>query len=388
MKKKIAILGSTGSIGKSLLQIIDQDKKNYEIVLITGNRNYHDLYKQAKKYNVKNIIVTNIDSYIALKKKLKNNKISIYNNYNNFNLIFKKKIDYVMSSISGIDGLEPTLKIIRFTKKIAIANKESIICAWNLLNREILKYKTEFTPVDSEHFSLWYALKNNSISNVEKIYLTASGGPLLKLTKLNTKNIKLSQALKHPTWNMGKKISIDSCTMMNKVFEVIEAKHLFNVPYNRISILTHPESYIHAIIKFKDGLIKIIAHDTTMKIPIFNTLSSNKNVTIKTKSLNINKLNHLELKKINYDFFPLVKILKNLPEQSSLFETVIITVNDYLVDQFLKKRIKYNQINSLLLKFIKNKEFKKYKKVKPKKIEDIIFVKNKVSLKIINYLNK
>ena len=388
MKKKIAILGSTGSIGKSLLQIIDQDKKNYEIVLITGNRNYHDLYKQAKKYNVKNIIVTNIDSYIALKKKLKNNKISIYNNYNNFNLIFKKKIDYVMSSISGIDGLEPTLKIIRFTKKIAIANKESIICAWNLLNREILKYKTEFTPVDSEHFSLWYALKNNSISNVEKIYLTASGGPLLKTTKLGLKNIKVSQALKHPTWNMGKKISIDSCTMMNKVFEVIEAKHLFNVPYNRISILTHPESYIHAIIKFKDGLIKIIAHDTTMKIPIFNTLSSNKNVTIKTKSLNINKLNHLELKKINYDFFPLVKILKNLPEQSSLFETVIITVNDYLVDQFLKKRIKYNQINSLLLKFVKNKEFNKYKKIKPKKIEDIIFVKNKVSLKIISYLNK
>ena len=388
MKKKIAILGSTGSIGKSLLQIIDEDKKNYEIVLLTGNRNYHDLYKQAKKYNVKNIIVTNIDSYIALKKKLNNNKISIYNNYNNFNQIFKKKIDYVMSSISGINGLEPTIKIIKFTKKIAIANKESIICAWNLLNREIFKYKTQFIPVDSEHFSLWYALKNNSISNVEKIYLTASGGPLLKLTKLNTKNIKLSQALKHPTWNMGKKISIDSCTMMNKVFEVIEAKHLFNIPYNRISILTHPESYIHAIIKFKDGLIKIIAHDTTMKIPIFNTVSSNENATIKTKSLSIKKLNHLELKKINYDTFPLVKILKNLPEQSSLFETVIITVNDYLVDLFLKKKIKYNQISSLLLKFIKNKEFNKYKKIKPKKIEDIIFVKNKVSSIVTSYLNK
>ena len=388
MKKKIAILGSTGSIGKNLLQIVNEDKKNYEIVLLTGNRNYHDLYKQAKKYNVKNLIVTNIDSYNALKKKLNNNKINIYNNYNNYNQIFKKKIDYVMSSISGIDGLEPTLKIIKFTKKIAIANKESIICAWNLLNREILKYKTHFIPVDSEHFSLWYALKNNSILNVEKIYLTASGGPLLKLTKLDSKNIKLSQALKHPTWNMGKKISIDSCTMMNKVFEVIEAKHLFNIPYSRISILTHPGSYIHAIIKFKDGLIKIIAHDTTMKIPIFNTINSNKNVIIKTKSLNIDKLNHLELNKINYDIFPLVKILKNLPEQSSLFETVIITVNDFLVNQFLKKRIKYNQISSLLLKFLKNKEFNKYKKIKPKKIEDIIFVKNKVSLKIINYLNK
>ena len=388
MKKKIAILGSTGSIGRNLLKIINEDKKNYEIVLLTANRNYLDLYKQAKRHNVKNLIVTNIDSYIAIKEKLNNNKINIYNNYNNFNYIFKKKIDYVMSSISGIDGLEPTLKIIKFTKKIAIANKESIICAWNLLHAEISKQKTQFIPVDSEHFSLWYALKNNSISNVEKIYLTASGGPLLKLKKLNSKNIKLSQALKHPTWNMGKKISIDSCTMMNKVFEVIEAKHLFNIPYSRISILTHPGSYIHAIIKFKDGLIKIIAHDTTMKIPIFNTINSNKNVIIKTKSLNLNKLNSLELQKINYDIFPLVKILKNLPEQSSLFETVIITVNDFLVNQFLKKRIKYNQINSLLLKFIKNKEFNKYKKIKPKKIEDIIFVKNKVSLKIINYLNK
>ena len=403
MKKKIAILGSTGSIGKSLLQIINGDKKNYEIILLTGNRNYLDLYKQAKRYNVKNLIVTNIDSYIALKKKLNNNKINIYNNYNNFNQIFKKKIDYVMSSISGIDGLEPTLKIIKFTKKIAIANKESIICAWNLLHDEISKYKTQFIPVDSEHFSLWYALKNNSISNVEKIYLTASGGPLLKLTKLNSKNIKLSQALKHPTWKMGKKISIalkhptwkmgkkisiDSCTMMNKVFEVIETKHLFNIPYSRISILTHPKSYIHAIIKFKDGLIKIIAHDTTMKIPIFNTINSNHRVAFKTKSLDIYKLNHLELKNINYDIFPLVKILKNLPEQFSLFETVIITVNDFLVNQFLKKRIKYNQINSLLLKFIKNKEFNKYKKIKPKKFEDIIFVKNKVSLKIISYFNK
>ncbi len=388
MKKKIAILGSTGSIGKNLLQVINEDKKKYEIVLLTGNKNHHDLYKQANKYNVKNIIVTNNNSYNALKKKINNKKINIYKNYNNFNKIFKKKIDYVMSSISGIDGLEPTLKIIKFTKKIAIANKESIICAWNLLNEEITKYKTQFIPVDSEHFSLWYALKNRSISNVEKIYLTASGGPLLKSTKLSSKNIKLSQALKHPTWNMGKKISIDSCTMMNKVFEVIEAKNLFNIPYSKISILTHPESYIHAIVKFKDGLIQIIAHDTTMKIPIFNTINFNESATIKTNTLNIDKLNHLELKNINYDIFPLVKILKNLPEQSSLYETVIISVNDFLVNQFLKKRIKYNQIEGLLVKFINNKEFIKYKKIKPKKIEDIIFVKNKVSLKIINHLNK
>tara|TARA_B100001057_G_scaffold6497_1_gene5915 strand:+ start:70 stop:1239 length:1170 start_codon:yes stop_codon:yes gene_type:complete len=387
-KIKIAVLGSTGSIGKTLLQIIEKEKKKYEIVLLTANKNYLDLYKQAKKYKVKNLIITDKDSFYSLKKKIRKNKINTYNNYNNFNKIFKKKIDYVMSSISGIDGLKPTFKIIKFTKKIAIANKESIICAWNLLNSEMLKNKTQFIPVDSEHFSLWYALKNSNNNNIEKVYLTASGGPFLKFRNSDLKNIKVSQALKHPTWNMGKKISIDSCTMMNKVFEVIEARNLFNIPYSRISILTHPESYIHAIVKFKNGIIKIIAHDTSMKIPIFNTINSNEKVSIKTNNLNIHKLNHLELKNINYGIFPLVKILKNLPNKLSLYETVIITVNDFLVNEFLKKRINYNQIQRLLFKFINNKDFTKYKKIKPRKIEDIILLKNNVSSKIINFLSK
>ena len=270
MRKKIAILGSTGSIGRNLLEIVNKDKNKFEVTLLTANKNHTDLLKQAKRFKVKNIIVTNNESFEFLKKK-KNKEINIYNSYSCFNKIFKKKIDYVMSSISGIDGLYPTIKIIKHTNKIAIANKESIICAWNLIQNELKKYKTKFVPVDSEHFSLWYALKNSSISDIEKIYLTASGGPLLKFPKSNSNNISLARALKHPTWSMGKKISIDSCTMMNKVFEVIEAKHLFNLPYDRISILTHPNSYIHAIIKFKNGLVKIIAHDTTMKIPIFNT---------------------------------------------------------------------------------------------------------------------
>ncbi len=293
-----------------------------------------------------------------------------------------------MSSISGMEGLRPTLDIIKYTKKIAIANKESIICAWNLIQSELIKNKTDFVPVDSEHFSLWYALNNIPSSEIEKVYLTASGGPLLKLSKSNIKKIKLSQALKHPTWRMGKKISIDSCTMMNKVFEVIEAKHLFNLSYEKISVLTHPNSYIHAIIKFKNGLIKIIAHDTTMKIPIFNSLKSNNDLSIKTNNLNLKKLNHLDLKEVNYKYFPVVNILEKLPNKISLYETVIITVNDYLVNLFLNKKISYNQLENLLLKLVKKKSFTKFKKLKPKKFEDIILVKNNVSSqidKIINY---
>ena len=387
MRKKIAILGSTGSIGRNLLEIVNKDKNKFEVTLLTANKNHTDLLKQAKRFKVKNIIVTNNESFEFLKKK-KNKELNIYNSYSCFNKIFKKKIDYVMSSISGIDGLYPTIKIIKHTNKIAIANKESIICAWNLIQNELKKYKTKFVPVDSEHFSLWYALKNSSISDIEKIYLTASGGPLLKFPKSNSNNISLARALKHPTWSMGKKISIDSCTMMNKVFEVIEAKHLFNLPYDRISILTHPNSYIHAIIKFKNGLVKIIAHDTTMKIPIFNTINSDNNSIFKSDNLNLKKLNNLDLKLVNYNLFPLVNILKYLPKKISLFETVIITINDYLVDLFLNKKINYNQLQNLLRKLIKNRIFTKYKKSKPKKIQDIFLVKNNVSSKIIKIIKK
>ena len=259
MRQKIAILGSTGSIGKNLLEIINNDRDKFESILLTANKNYSDLISQAKKYKVKNIIISDTESYKLIRKK-NIKKINIYNNFTNLDKIFKKRIDYVMSSISGLEGLIPTLEIIRYTKKIAIANKESIICAWNLIYKKLLKYKTEFIPVDSEHFSLWYALRYTPNLNIEKVYLTASGGPLLKSSKLNLKKIRLSQALKHPTWSMGKKISIDSCTMMNKVFEVVEAKHLFKLKYKQISILTHPNSYVHAIIKFKNGLIKIVYH--------------------------------------------------------------------------------------------------------------------------------
>ena len=387
MKQKIAILGSTGSIGKSLLEIIDKNKNKFEVILLTANKNHSELLKQAKKYNVKNIIIRNHKGFKLLKKK-KIFNLNVYNDYNSFNQIFKRRIDYVMSSISGMEGLSPTLDIIKFTKKIAIANKESIICAWNLIQKKLLKYKTQFIPVDSEHFSLWFALKYSSISEIEKVYLTASGGPLLKFSKLSSKKIKLSQALNHPTWSMGQKISIDSCTMMNKVFEVIEAKHLFNLTYNKISILTHPTSYIHAIVKFKNGLIKIVAHDTTMKIPIFNSINTNNHLSIRTNNLDLKKLNLLNLKEVNNNFFPVINILKKLPNKISLFETVIVTINDYLVDLFLKKKITYIQLQNLLLKLIKKKIFQKYKKLKPKKIEDIIFVKNNVSSDIIKIINK
>jgi len=379
MKKQIAILGSTGSIGKTLLNIINKDKKKFDIILLSTNRNYTEILKQAKLFNVKNLIIIDKKSFEFVCKKNKDKKINIYNNFKCFKKIFKKKIDYTMSSIIGLDGLKPSLDIIKYTKKIVIANKESIVCGWNLIDRELKKYKTKFIPVDSEHFSIWYALQNNKSYNVDKIFLTASGGPFLKKS---IKKINLSDALKHPNWKMGKKISIDSATMMNKVFEIIEAKNIFNISYNKLHILTHPSSYVHAIIKFKDGLTNIILHDTTMKIPIYNTLYVEKNETFKSKNLDLKILNNLNLKKIDLKKFPLVKIIKDLPNDISLFETVVVSANDKLVEYYLNGQIKFDEIQTKLLKFINSKEFRKYRRIKPKKIENIINLNKYVRLKI------
>ncbi len=294
-----------------------------------------------------------------------------------------------MSSITGINGLEPTLNIIKYSKKIAIANKESIICGWNLINKELKKNKTQFIPVDSEHFSLWYGLKNLKTKNIENIYLTASGGPFINISLNKFKSIKINQALKHPNWKMGKKISIDSATMINKVYEVIEARNIFNINYKKIKILIHPKSYVHAILKFDNGLTKIIAHDTTMKIPIFNTLYTNSDKKLKSKVINIDSLNNLNLNKVNLKRFPMVKLLNFLPSKQSLFETVIVSANDTLVELFLNKKIKFIDIQKKLFKIINKKKFLKFKKKYPKKIQDIVELNNYVRLKTLenSYIN-
>jgi len=381
MKKKIIILGSTGSIGTTLIDIIKKNQNKFEVKLLTANKNTKLLLKQAKLLKVKNIIITNDKEFKKVTFKNKNKELKIFNNFNFLDKILNSKVDYTMSSISGLAGLEPTLKIIKHTKTIAIANKEAIICGWDLINGKIKKYKTNFIPVDSEHFSIWYALKNN-FDKIEKIYLTASGGPFNKMSVKKFKNINIKQALKHPNWKMGKKISIDSATMMNKVFEIIEAKNIFNVNYKKLSILIHPKSYIHAIVKFNNGMTKIIAHDTSMTIPILNSLNLNSDGLIKSKKLNLMILNNLDFQHVDKNKFPVVNILKEVPKSSSLFETLIVSANDELVELFLKKRIQFVDIYKKLSKLISLNEFQQYKKIKVKKLNSIIQLDKYVRLKI------
>ncbi len=388
MKKKIAIIGSTGSIGKNLLEIISNDINDFKINLLTADKDHKTLLRQAKKFNVTNLIIKNKSSYKVLKKKTSNTNIKVFNSFEHLGLIFKNKIDYVMNSIMGIDGLEPTIKIIKYTKNLAIANKESIICGWNIILKELKKNNTNFIPVDSEHFSIWYGLQNLKATNVEKIYLTASGGPFRKLSLNKFKKIKINQAVSHPNWTMGKKISVDSATMINKVYEVIEAKNIFNIPYQNIEIIIHPKSYIHALIKFTNGLTTIIAHDTTMKIPIFNSLYSKSDKKIFTNSINFKTLNNLNLSKLNSIRYPMIKLLKILPSKSSLFETVIVAANDTLVDLFLNKKINFINIQKELFKILKLKEFNKFKKISPKKLEDVIKLNDYVRLKVLKKVYK
>ncbi len=372
MKKKIIILGSTGSIGKNTIKLIRKDKKNFEIKLLSTNKNISQIIKQAKEFNVKNIIISDYKKFIEAKKKYTKLNFKFYNSFLILDKILnKKKVFYSMISLIGLDGLNPTLKLIKYSKNIAIVNKESLICGWNLIKKELKKHKTNFIPIDSEHFSISELIKNKNSNIIEKIYITASGGPFLNFSKSKLSKVSVRDALNHPNWKMGKKISIDSATMMNKVFEVIEAKNIFDVDYSKISILIHSKSYIHALIKFYNGQIKLLAHEADMRIPIHNSLYLTNIKKIQTKDLNLDILNNLNLQKVNTKMFPTTKILKSLPKINSLYETALVTINDYFVTKFLENKINFNKLVKQICTYSNQANFMKLKKISVKNINDI-----------------
>ena len=381
MRRKIVILGSTGSIGKSTLDVIRKDKKNFEIMLLSANEDYKKLLKQVSEFSVKNILVYNDKIYDFLKKKLKNKKINILSKETNLTKKFNKKIDYTMCSISGLDGLKPTLEAIEFSKTVGIANKESIICGWWLIERKLKKFKTKFIPIDSEHFSIWNLTRNLKNNDVEEIIITASGGPFLNLPTKNQTKVKPYDAAKHPNWKMGKKISIDSSNLMNKVFELMEAYRIFKFDLNKYKVLIHPQSYVHAIIKFKNGLVKMLLHDTDMKIPIFNSIYNENLNYIKSKNIDEKKLNKMNFFKVDKIKFPSLKLIKKITKKNTLYDTVITSANEELVSLFLQKKIKFREIVDNLDKILNLKEFKKYIKKTPTSLSKIYKVDRMVRLK-------
>ena len=375
MVKSISILGSTGSVGVSTLSIIDKKKDYFKIYLLSANKNFYLIKKQIKKYKPKIFVITNKDIYEKIKKKFSKNKIIISNTFNE--LTIPKKNDITISAIPGIVGLEPTIQMVKSSKKILIANKESIICGWHLIKKTALKYNTKIIPIDSEHFSILKLLENHSLKEIEKIYITASGGPFLNYKKNQLKNIKIKDALNHPKWKMGKKITIDSSTLMNKILELIEAQKLFNIPNKKLDILIHPNSLVHAIIEMKNGLIKFLYHDTTMIIPLANAIFDGKiniNDFIKKKK-KIKAIEDLYFQKVDSNIFPVIKFKNRLDEYPST-PIIINAANEVLVDQFLKKKIPFLSIYKIIMNILNDRNYKKYAIKTPININQILTIDN------------
>jgi len=388
MKKKIAILGSTGSIGKSTLEIISKDKKNFNLILLTANNNYKKLIEQAKKFNVKNVIIKNKSFYKKVKNSLKKNKTKVYSGEVSLTKIISGKIDLTMSAIVGLAGLQPTVDAIKVSKTVALANKETIICGWHILSELKKKYKTNILLVDSEHFSINELTKNIHEDEVEEIIITASGGPFLNTQKNKLNKMKAKQAINHPNWKMGKKISVDSANLMNKVFEVIEAYKFFKFKKEKYRVIIHPQSYVHSIIRFKNGLIKMILYNADMKIPISNIIYEKKNNFFnlsKIKSKNLNSMNFYEVDKKK---FPSIKLIKKCLSLGFSTPIIVNASNEVLVGLFLKGKIGFLDIVSTINKIFKDKEFKKYAKNKSSSLKSIKIIDNWARMKTLDICNR
>ena len=384
MKKNIAILGSTGSIGQSTLKVIRKDKKKFNVVFLSANNNYKKLIQQAKEFNVRNVLIKNNTYYDYVKNSLKKKKTKVFSGNISINKIVSGKLDYSMSAIVGLAGLQPTIDVIKISKTVAIANKETIICGWEILSKIIKKYKTKILPVDSEHFSIMELTKNISDKEIKEIIITASGGPFLNMPNSKLKNVSPKQAINHPNWRMGKKISVDSANLMNKVFEVIEACKIFEFNNKKYKIIIHPQSYVHSIIRYKNGLIKMILYNTNMEIPISNTLYGSRNNILNIKNVDIKILNKLSFQNVDVKKFPSIKLINKCLTLGLSTPTIVNAANEVLVDMFLSKKIGFLDITKNINKIFRDKEFKKYAKRKPATIKDIQIADNWARLKTLN----
>ena len=374
MKKKVVILGSTGSIGTSTLGVIKKNIKKFDVILLTANNNYKKLISQAKEYKAKNVLIYNKTFYNYVKTALKNEKTKVFSNNTPINKIINTKIDYTMSAIVGLAGLQPTIDAIKVSKNVALANKETIICAWDILKKLKKKYKTKIIPVDSEHFSIMELTKNSKDREISELIITASGGPFLNIPNEKLKYIKPHQAIKHPNWKMGKKISVDSATLMNKVFEVIEACKFFDFNYKKYKILVHPQSYVHSIIRFKNGLIKMILYNTDMKIPISNILLKDSISPFEQKNIKTKDLNNIKFHKVDVKKFPSIKLINKCLNLGPSVPIIINASNEVLVNLFLNRKIQFLDIVNTVNKIFKHKDFIKYARRRPKTVKEVMLV--------------
>lgn len=349
MKKQIAILGSTGSIGTQALQVIDEQSDLYEVYALTANNRVELLAEQARRFMPEAVVIANEAKYPELKELLADLPIKIYAGADALcQVVQAQPIDIVLTAMVGFAGLPPTMSAIRAGKTIALANKETMVVAGELINALALEYKVPILPVDSEHSAIFQCLAGEDFNPVEKILLTASGGPFRTCTLEQLANVTKAQALKHPNWDMGAKITIDSATMMNKGFEVIEAKWLFGVQPEQIEVVVHPQSVIHSAVQFQDGAIKAQLGVPDMRLPIQYAFSYPYRLKASFDRCDLFSIGNLTFERPDTRRFRCLALAFESLRQGGNMPCIVNAANEIVNRAFLDDRISFLRIAEVI----------------------------------------
>ena len=358
-KRQIAVLGSTGSIGTQTLQVVEEHPECFEVYALTANKRVDDLIAQARKFCPEVVVIGDETKYEYLQEALADLPIKVYAGYESIcQIVEAQPIDVVVTAMVGFSGLRPTIAAIKAGKAIALANKETMVVAGELINELANEYKVPILPVDSEHSAIFQCLAGEMHNKVEKIILTASGGPFRTFTKEQFEKVTKEQALRHPNWSMGAKITIDSATMMNKGFEVIEAKWLFGIGAEDIEVIVHPQSVIHSMVQFADGAVKAQLGTPDMRLPIMYALSYPQRLETKWERLDFGKMGQMTFEKPNLELFPCLKHAYDALAMGGNMPCVVNAANEICVSAFLNERIGFTDISRLIERAMQSAEYK------------------------------
>lgn len=356
--KKIAIVGSTGSIGTQALEVIRENPQHFSVEVLVGNSNADLLIQQALEFNPNSVVIADESKYKQVKDVLFDKGIKVFAGDKAVEQIVESdNIDVVLASIVGYAGLASTINAIKHKKTIALANKETLVVAGDLVTRLAMENAVNIYPVDSEHSAIFQCLAGEWENKIEKIYLTASGGPFRGKTRKDLENVTREQALKHPNWSMGAKITIDSASLMNKGLEVIEAKWLFNLKPEQIDVIVHPQSIIHSIVQFEDGSMKAQMGLPDMKLPIQYAFSYPARVQNKFKRFDFFNYPQLTFEKPDTQTFTNLALAFEALKKGGNMPCVLNAANEVAVDAFLKDKIKFLQMSELIEKCLHQIEF-------------------------------
>ena len=348
-KRQLAILGSTGSIGTQTLQVVEEHPECFEVYALTAGSRVDDLIAQARKFMPEAVVIADETKYPKLKEALSDLPIKTYGGYEAIcQIVESTPIDVVVTAMVGFSGLRPTINAIKAGKAIALANKETMVVAGELINALANEYRTPILPVDSEHSAIFQCLAGEMHNKVEKLILTASGGPFRTFTKEQLEHVTREQALKHPNWSMGAKITIDSATMMNKGFEVMEAKWLFGVGPEDIEVVVHPQSVIHSMVQFEDGAIKAQLGTPDMRLPIMYALTYPKRLESSFSRIDWTTLRELTFETPDLERFPNLQHAYTALSHGGNMPCVVNAANEICVDAFLKNRIGFTDMPKLI----------------------------------------